>query len=111
MEFWLCYHVSLGPCCEGVLGKRESLGECGPRGQGSPPQRTGLIHPSLGRYLSEPWVPGTRLGRGGSRGEDSLAQAAELPVWALLLAKGLGAGAGITVGGSGEATGQRYIEP
>lgn len=26
LEFWLCYHVSLGPCCEGVLGKRESLG-------------------------------------------------------------------------------------
>ena len=112
LEFWLCYHVSLGPCCEGVLGKRES-GGVWPQGTGlsTPPrQRTELIHLSLDRYLSESWVPGTRLCRGGSRGEDSLAQAAELPVWALLLAEGLGARAGIRVGGSGEAAGQRYIE-
>lgn len=52
------------------------------------PQRTGPLHPfcpAFGRYLSEPSVPGTGLGSRERRGEDSLAQAAELPGWALLL--------------------------
>lgn len=84
----------------GCSGEEREFGGAWPQGTGlstPPAQRTEFIHPSLGRV--------------GSRGEDSLAQAAELPVWALLLAEGLGAGAGIRMRRSGEAAGQRYIEP
>lgn len=49
LEFWLCYHVSLGSCCEGVLGKRESLGSVAPEDR--------ALHPSTPEDRAHPSVP------------------------------------------------------